>query len=100
CVFATKPSGARHAPSIFFQPSGMKSQAVFPLGWGIPGVSGEEKVRAPPICGGRAKEPGVVPVAGLAGIPTGIGREWRDRSAMGLPLGVESIGQISTRTGR
>jgi hypothetical protein len=39
----------------------MKSQAVFCEGWGMPGVSGELKARGPPISGGLAKLPGVVP---------------------------------------
>jgi hypothetical protein len=34
----------------------------------MPGVSGEEKERAPPISGGFAKLPGVVPSASLEGL--------------------------------
>jgi hypothetical protein len=39
----------------------MKSQAVLSEGAGIPGVSGEEKARTPPMSGGFAKLPGDVP---------------------------------------
>ena len=39
----------------------MKSQAVLSEGSGIPGVSGEEKERAPPTSGALAKLPGLVP---------------------------------------
>jgi hypothetical protein len=49
----------------------MKSHAVFSDGNGIPGVSGEEKVRAPvlpaAIRGALAKLPGVVPAWMLLG---------------------------------
>jgi hypothetical protein len=41
----------------------MKSHAVLVLGAGMPGVSGEEKVRGRPMAGGLANEPGVVPAA-------------------------------------
>ena len=78
-VIGSKPSGAQirtrsraRAPdartrrgarrrAVRVQSSGMKSQAVLSEGCGMPGVSGEEKVRAPPTCGGFAKLPGVVP---------------------------------------
>src|SRR5690606_24855927 len=46
----------------------MKSQAVLPLGAGIPGVSGEENVRAWPSSGALAKEPGVVPSPRVDGL--------------------------------
>ena len=39
----------------------MKSQAVREDISGMPGVSGEEKARGPPMSGGFAKLPGLVP---------------------------------------
>ena len=45
----------------------MKSHAVFELGAGIPGVSGEENVSGPPMSGALAKEPGLVPCASVEG---------------------------------
>ena len=53
--------------SSIAHPSGRKSQAVDWLGGGMPGVSGEEKLRGPPMSGRFAKEPGVVPWAWLDG---------------------------------
>jgi len=41
--------------------SGMKSQAVLSEGCGMPGVSGDENARTPPISGAFAKLPAVVP---------------------------------------
>jgi hypothetical protein len=50
----------------------MKSQAVLEDGAGMPGVSGELKLSAPPIAGGFAKLPGVVPSRRLDGsLPSG-----------------------------
>ncbi|MBW1874656.1 MAG: hypothetical protein JRI98_04575 [Deltaproteobacteria bacterium] len=46
----------------------MKSHAVLSLGCGIPGVSGDEKARGPPISGAFANEPGVVPAPWLDGL--------------------------------
>ena len=46
----------------------MKSQAVKAEGWGIPGVSGELKLCLPPISGGFAKLPGVVPCPNIEGL--------------------------------
>src|SRR3954467_10502779 len=43
------------------QPTGRKSHAVLSLGWGMPGVSGDENVSAPPRFGALANEPGLVP---------------------------------------
>ena len=43
--------------------SGLKSQAVLSEGCGMPGVSGEENERGPPICAALAKLPGFVPFA-------------------------------------
>jgi hypothetical protein len=47
----------------------MKSQAVFGDGAGMPGVSGEEKLRGAPISLASAKLPGVVPWRRLDGLP-------------------------------
>jgi len=60
-------------------PSGKKSQAVFPLGSGIPGVSGDANVYAPAtpgfITGSFAKLPGLVPAAVVEGFDPSGGRE-------------------------
>ena len=69
CVTGSKPSGAVQLPSAErFQPGGMKSQALRSETGGIPGVSGELNARGPPICGGRAKLPGVVPSPVVEGL--------------------------------
>ena len=50
------------------QPSGRKSHAVFMLGAGMPGVSGELNASGPPTSARRAKLPGVVPCASVDGL--------------------------------
>src|SRR5690349_12706144 len=50
------------------QPSGRKSHAVLSLGAGMPGVSGEGNISAPPISGALAKDPGVVTSGVEAGL--------------------------------
>src|SRR5687767_5261714 len=52
----------------------MKSQAVFSLGGGMPGVSGEEKVKGRPTAPGLAKLPGVVPCWSVDGLSPRRGR--------------------------
>ena len=58
----------------------MKSQAVFVLTGGMPGVSGLLKVRAPRLpgrmAGALAKLPGVVPCFWVEGLPPTGGRWW------------------------
>ena len=66
------PGGSTKVP----HPSGRKSHAVLSDGGGMPGVSGEAKVRAPSgpeeMVGRRAKLPGVVPWAPEEGLnPSG-----------------------------
>ena len=56
------------ASSTVDHPAGRKSQAVFELGSGMPGVSGEAKASGPPMSARRAKEPGVVPCACVEGL--------------------------------
>ena len=69
----------------------MKSQAVLSHGLGMPGVSGEEKVRAPPTSGGFAKLPGVVPSSEEEGLFPSPGRPKRlARSARFSEEGLES----------
>jgi len=69
----------------------MKSHAVLSEGFGMPGVSGEEKVRAPPISGGFAKLPGVVPSSEEDGLFPSPGRPKRlARSARFSEDGLES----------
>src|SRR6188768_4351415 len=63
----TKPSGAIARSPSRRQPGGKKSHAVLSLGWGMPGVSGDENVSAPPRFGALAKEPGLVPSRWLEG---------------------------------
>jgi hypothetical protein len=46
----------------------MKSHAVRVLGGGMPGVSGDENDKGPPMSGGLAKEPGFVPSRRLEGL--------------------------------
>ena len=62
------PSGAFHWPLSMRQSSGMKSHAVFSDAAGMPGVSGEEKERGPPMSEGFAKLPGFVPCCRLEGL--------------------------------
>ena len=64
CVIGSKPSGATAKPveASRVQPLGRKSQAVLSDGGGMPGVSGELKLSGPPMSGGFAKLPGVVPL--------------------------------------
>jgi hypothetical protein len=50
------------------QSSGRKSQAVFVLGAGMPGVSGDENMSGPPTSCLLAKEPGVVTFGVAAGL--------------------------------
>jgi hypothetical protein len=50
------------------QPSGKKSHAVFSLGCGMPGVSGDANMRGPPTSGFSANEPGVVTPRVLPGL--------------------------------
>ena len=70
CVEGSKPAGAVAKPvaALRCQPRGRKSHAVFSDGAGIPGVSGELNVSAPPSCGAFAKLPGVVPWAFVDGL--------------------------------
>ncbi len=63
CVTGEDPSGATQRPPSRRQPAGMKSHAVLSLGSGMPGVSGDENERGPPMSARFAKEPGVVPWA-------------------------------------
>jgi hypothetical protein len=54
------------------QSGGMKSQAVLSLGAGMPGASGDEKVRGVPTAPRLAKLPGDVPCAAVEGLsPSG-----------------------------
>jgi hypothetical protein len=70
----------------------MKSQAVFVEGWGIPGVSGEEKVNRPAtpaaILPGTAKLAGLVPALVDDAFPPSGGRENGNaaKSASMLPV--------------
>ena len=51
------------ASSTVDQPAGRKSHAVFALGSGMPGVSGDANAYGPPMSARFANEPGVVPCA-------------------------------------
>jgi hypothetical protein len=61
------PVGAS-ASSTVDQPDGRKSHAVFALGSGMPGVSGDANAYGPPMSARFANEPGVVPCAAVDGL--------------------------------
>ena len=68
-----RPEARRAAPAavglaVAPPTRGKKSQAVLSLGAGMPGVSGDEKLSGPPMSGGLAKEPGLVPSRKLDGL--------------------------------
>ena len=67
------------------QPWGRKSHAVFVLGAGMPGVSGEVNASGPPMSGASANEPGVVAslVPGLAAPRVGAVKRSGGRRAPG-----------------
>jgi hypothetical protein len=60
-VIGTKRRADASCRRARVQSGGMKSHAVRGEGGGMPGVSGELKLCAPPTCGAFAKLPGVVP---------------------------------------